>query len=392
MKSILLCIDAYRTMHKYIAETFEYVLSSKYNIDKVYISNTLEICSDTNIQANVIYDFIICLNSKSYTFIQLQRIGIYNSPIIYVYCASDSVKEFPYIYSNFSDVICIQDGINTLPLNYSFINKIRIPILFRNTINIKERTKNKNIVFGCDDNVLIRISKTINKVDALFGNVVVVSSSSKAHRFLNKSITCINGLSDEIIKILNNASIVIGSGDIIAQAIATGISSIVIGECGYGGSITQYNYDLFHSLGFNGRIGGTPYEYIPEDLIITDIRISMNGDSVSPVYETFYGSKLKIFSKELEDIFQLNIENEKIDKEFQKYLRNSDFDIFPIGDNLYVITDIISGENLFILEEKEYEAINYFNIPTSLSKVLKSYDDPHFYEQLITNKFILPYG
>lgn len=59
MKSILLCIDAYRTMHKYIAETFEYVLSSKYNIDKVYISNTLEICSDTNIQANVIYDFII---------------------------------------------------------------------------------------------------------------------------------------------------------------------------------------------------------------------------------------------------------------------------------------------------------------------------------------------
>lgn len=387
MKTVLLSIDIYRTIHKYIVNVIENSLVGKFIIHKIYTGKTANIYPSTDISNNVKYDCIICINGNSYKYLRKKGIDISNTPIIYIYCAKDSFKEFPYCYSRFTEILCIQDGTNTFSLNYSFIKKIRIPLLSNNN-NVNCR----NIIIGGDDSLLVRISKTINTIDALFDNLIVISNTNIVRRFLNKNIVHINGVRNDISEQLLNAKVVIGSGDIIARAVSMGISSIVVGEEGYGGVITETNFNFFHRTGFNGRVGGSYFEYIPEDLIIAELKDFLNtgSDSLKEITKGININSYTAFRDDIRALMDLTIERYNV-IDYGQYLRNDDFDIFPIGDGLHIVKDRVCGINLFLLDEIEYEIIKSFDKPVSIASLSLHYNTMNFFVNLISNKIILPY-
>ena len=71
---------------------------------------------------------------------------------------------------------------------------------------------------------------------------------------------------------------VVASGQDAVCALAVCKPCVVLGDCGLGGLVTPANYEQLQSVAFSGRKGGCPGEFVPIDLLETEIRTVFSSD------------------------------------------------------------------------------------------------------------------
>lgn len=72
--------------------------------------------------------------------------------------------------------------------------------------------------------------------------------------------------------VFKKSHLVVASGRDALRALAVCKPCVVLGDCGLGGLVTPTNYEQLRSVSFSGRKGGYPGEFVPMDLLETEIR------------------------------------------------------------------------------------------------------------------------
>jgi len=145
-------------------------------------------------------------------------------------------------------------------------------------------------------------------------------------------------------------NLVITNRELAAHALHLGYPVLILGENGLGGLVNKHNLNDFESSGFNGRIGGSPKEPVPAELLLNEILVGLNiHDSIQDFeYEATGNCDYVYNSKKWEtDILQILLSIHKLHslikaKDFQNLLIkcSSGFDLYP--------SQSIQGETLII--------------------------------------------
>lgn len=78
--------------------------------------------------------------------------------------------------------------------------------------------------------------------------------------------------------VFRKSHLVVASGQDVVRALAVCKPCVVLGDCGLGGRVTLANYEQLQSVSFSGRKGGYPGEFVPMDLLETEIRTVFSSD------------------------------------------------------------------------------------------------------------------
>ena len=78
--------------------------------------------------------------------------------------------------------------------------------------------------------------------------------------------------------VFKKSHLVVASGQDAVCALAVCKPCVVLGDCGLGGLVTPANYEQLQSVSFSGRKGGCPGEFVPIDLLETEIRTVFSSD------------------------------------------------------------------------------------------------------------------
>lgn len=78
--------------------------------------------------------------------------------------------------------------------------------------------------------------------------------------------------------VFKKSHLVVASGRDTVRALAVCKPCVVLGDCGLGGWVTPANYEQLRSVSFSGRKGGCSGEFVPMDLLETEIRNVFSSD------------------------------------------------------------------------------------------------------------------
>lgn len=243
-------------------------------------------------------------------------------------------------------------------------------------------------------NVLTNIEVTILYKETpmlpLFNTNVVLKDKTKIN------------ITDTVLK----NDLVIGSADIISQAIIAKKPCIVVGEQGYGGLITAQNMPMQCKCNFQGRVGGYIGEYIPEHLLQDDIRklISLKVEEQKEFTEENKKVFLEIckeFSEKWTSILSEVIEQEKLTKDLINcsLKLSSDFNLLPFPDDKFVLSYKETRQVHSNFGKEEASIILLFKKPIKVKDALEKSDYKEekemfleFVQMLVNEKILMPYG
>jgi len=351
---------------------------------------------DYELYESVSYDFIFAFNRialKKYEKIPQKK----QVPVIYSFCLSDIVEE--YIITNVvTQTIIIKDKvirINHLSNTMALYQDMIFPSCIKSGLTFhKERPL---IYIRIEDDYLgeltfLKLLRLLNQMDNY--TIYYQSDHAISRYYINphiKIITCKHDIREEI----DMADIVIGSGMIAAFAVQQEKKTIVIGERGYGGLVTNENLEYHISNCFQGRNGGKLDEFIPLHLVENAIKT----DEIN-IPKTM--EKLSLLQAQCEDRFIKRIEQIVLisgriclNDSTLLYRFSPDFDIIKKKKRFWLCKQIF--RTLYkSVNESESAVIWAFQHPYSIMEVLSKFpqeyeeDIMEYIQELITEKILIP--
>lgn len=146
--------------------------------------------------------------------------------------------------------------------------------------------------------------------------------------------------------VFKKSHLVVASGQDAVRALAVCKPCVVLGDSGLGGLVTSANYEQLRSVSFSGRKGGCSGEFVPMDLLETEIRNVFSLDSrdamlalrkkVLAVYGMEYFSESLV--GEAERIIALSVRFKNRKKRFElKPFRSSVFRVEELDGKMYIM-------------------------------------------------------
>lgn len=146
--------------------------------------------------------------------------------------------------------------------------------------------------------------------------------------------------------VFKKSHLVVASGQDAVRALAVCKPCVVLGDSGLGGWVTSANYEQLRSVSFSGRKGGCPGEYVPMDLLETEIQNVFSLDcrdamlalrkKVLAVYGMEYFSESLV--GEVERIIALSVRFKNRKKRFElKPFRSSVFRVEELDGKMYIM-------------------------------------------------------
>lgn len=108
------------------------------------------------------------------------------------------------------------------------------------------------------------------------------------------------------LSVFRKSHLVVASGQEVVRALAVCKPCVVLGDCGLGGLVTLSNYEQLKSMSFSGRKGGYFGEFIPMDLLETEIRNVFSFNCK----DTMLSLRKKVLAMYGMDCFSTNLINE----------------------------------------------------------------------------------
>jgi len=347
-------------------------------------------------QESVAYDCIFVFNRKILQKYETMLCKV-QSPVIYLFCLSDVAEE--YIVSNLiTQTIIIKD---TVLNTFHFSDAL---VLYQDMFFPSYIIPPKSIHHNEKPLIYIRIEN--NFLDELTFFKLLPLLNQIDNYMIHYQSNCVNGhLINPHIKIIprkqdirekiNKADMVIGSGIIAVFAIQQGKKTVVVGERGYGGLVTNENLEYHISNCFQGRNGGKLDENIPHSLVVKDIEAAKND--TKEILEQFSLIQTKSGNKFIQQIEKTILTNNRIriNDSTLKYLFNPDYDIFKRKRRIWLSKQIFNTLYKSV-NESESAVICAFKQPHSIPEVLNKF--PSIYEKdineyihkLIEEKILIP--
>ena len=376
-----------------------YIYKEKHDLLIRGISETLihhNYSVDYEVKESVSYDCILVFNKKALKKYETMRINKQSS-VIYLFCLSDIAEE--YIVADFvTTTIIFKDKIlNTNHL--SLIQYLFQDMIFPSWVSPKTNIVNEKpvIYIKIEDDYLgkltfLKLLPLLNLMD----NFVIhyQSNHSISRHLINKHIKIIQNKHD-ILKEIDKADIVIGSGIVATFAIQKEKKTIVIGERGYGGLVTEENLGYHISNCFQGRKGGKLDEIIPLDLVKKAIEAEK-----SDAKKTM--EQLTLMLKQRENNFIQRIENAisitnkvVLDDSSLYYRLNPDLDIIKKNKRFWLYKRVF-GTMYKSINESESAVIYAFREAKTIQKALSIFpaeyeeDIREYIHELIEKKILIP--
>lgn len=232
---------------------------------------------------SVTYDCILIFNKKE-LMKHKKVLTTVKMPVIYLFCMSDIVKEYP-VLTCITKIIALKDKIlNSQHLSLiSLIQQEMILPAKQDELNVHKQTAciqrdNRTLIYvNIDDEYFkgLTFLKLLPLLNYLHEYEIIYQSPQGIGReFINKHIRLISSKynSEDCI---DQANIVIASGYTAYRSVLKGKKTIVAGEKGYGGLVTADNLGYHLANFFQGRNGGKFDESIPFPLMENAIKTDM---------------------------------------------------------------------------------------------------------------------
>jgi len=253
---ILFLYHTYKEKHEWLLRGISEVFS-RHNYSVDYEAQELDS-----------YDCILVFNKialKKYKNLLIKS----QKPVIYMFCLSDIAEE--YIVADFvNSTIAFKDKI--INVNHLSLSAILFQdMIFPSCIPPKTNTLNEKpiIYIRIEDDYLCKLTflKLLPLLNQIDNFVIHYQSNNLVSRdLINNHIKIIHEKKD-FLEEIDRADIVIVSGMTATFAIQKEKKTIIIGERGYGGLVTEENLEYHLSNCFQGRNGGKLDEFIPLDLV-----------------------------------------------------------------------------------------------------------------------------
>lgn len=386
---ILFLSHCYRTIHhllvkemKSCLEIYNHKVISKFNSD-------------------ITYDCILVFNRKELKKYQ-KVFDALKIPIVYLFCISDIAEEYP-VLEHVTKIIVLKDKILNVQHLFSSsliyqemilpINKTELKI--QKSI-IPTKSNDKHLIYvNIDDEYFggMTFLKLLSLFNQLQGYEIRYQSNKGIRRqFVNKNIRLINSKCD-IEDCINQAHIVIASGYTAYLAVMHEKKTIVVGEKGYGGLVTEDSLEYHMANFFQGRNGGKFDEYIPFPLMAKAIETDMPDVLKIRDKLLFLQNKnQKSWIQLIEAIGSFSLK-ECIDLTMI-YIFNPDYSLMKINKRIWIFKRIF--RTLYkSINESESAVICAFQKPNSIHGVLSRFpaeyekDIREYIDELIAKKILI---
>ena len=346
-------------------------------------------------QESVLYDCILVLNQKALkkykTVLQKQQ-----APVIYLFCLSDIAEEY-IAHSVVTKTMIIKDKI--LNISLLFPRAFYLDMILPTPIPSKPTpTNEKPLLYIHIENdylgeiTFLKILPLLNQLD----NYAVHYQSSKSigRHLLNPHIKVIPH-KQNIFDQISQADMVIGSGMIAALAVQQGKKTIVIGEKGYGGVVTDDHLEYHISNCFQGRNGGKFDEMVPSQLIVKAIASESNDakrtiERLSTLQAINENKFIRAIEKMVSTSHRVRINDVTL-----KYMFNPDYSFIKKKKRVWLYKRVF-GTLYKSINESEYVVVSTFMQPQSIQDALSMFPVEYkehigeYIQELITEKILLP--
>jgi len=351
------------------------------------------------------YDCVLVFNRK--VLEQYEEIlKTVKTPVIYMFCMSDIVKEY-----------CVSDAIDyTLVFKDKILNTehlLSVPLIYRDMVlpadKIYPQTANNNeasrpkkppvIYLNIDDEYFgdlffFKILPFLN----LLHNYEIYYQSKKGigRQVMNKHIRFVKSQKN-IEDSIDKSDIVIASGLVAYRSVQRGKKTIVIGEKGYGGLITEENLEYHISNFFQGRTGGKFDEAIPPQLLLRSIVSEEAPDPQKIIKKLSFiqSQNGKEFVSLIEKVRDFDKKNYSDEMNTTYYILNPNYEITKKKSRIWLSK---RGFNKLYkpVNESEATVILTFRKPHTLPEALNTFsqeyteDIKEYIHELIAKKILVP--
>ena len=270
MKKILFASYILNARDAYFCEYLvKFLINQKYLIkiisNKRYIAGISDIYEENMCQNADLYDLILAYNKQGFKFIKSYRI---EKPIFYL-CNSDDLYKEHIERNKYSELFLSGRPKIFIDNNcYCLLNTF-----FTETHN-NEHKKDYLVIAV---NSITTIQKLTPLLNTLFAYRIYIISIKDyiSFKYINPNIHIVNNR-NKIDDLFRDAQLIIADDQSVIRGILLKKPVLLVGQYGYGGLITNENFDLLYRYGFSGRPGGNFGEYLPYDLITYDIQEAHN--------------------------------------------------------------------------------------------------------------------
>ncbi|GHT63585.1 hypothetical protein FACS189451_10490 [Bacteroidia bacterium] len=334
---------------------------------------------EKNMHPSNSYDCILVFNRKKLEQYESILKNL-KAPIIYLFCFSDIEREY-IVSTTITQTIVVKDKIPDLR-HFSLASCIYSGMLLPEItlMQNKEIKKEKPIIYVNIDTgylgelTFLKILPLLNQLHNY--QIYYQSKRSIGRQWLNKHIQIIPD-KQNMQELISQSDIVIGSGFVAYSAICQCKKTIVVGERGYGGIVTEENIAYHLSVFFQGRSGGKLDEYIPFPLLakaIGDETLSLRkaNEQLTLLQNANEVKFIQFLEKIITNIKQIDFNDASL-----TYIINPIYNIIKKKNKRWI------GNRSFL---KLYKAINQ-----SESAVISAFQQPHSIQEVL-NIFPVEYA
>lgn len=355
-------------------------------------------CIDTIINIDKDYDIIIAYNLNGYRRIS-SLAKAKNIPVIYIVKQEDCVEECLYDVSLISRFLIINDGDDLLHQLFpkECTTYIPYPCSPPQQESVSPDTSS-GILVATDDKTLLKIIPALNNYTK-YHFTIITGIPSVVKKMLNENCTVITVKRTNIVDLIKNAALVIGSGKTILTSISYGKPTIVAGKYGFGRRITAENIAQHYYSLFKGRLGAQGEEAIPFHLLSHEIDACMTQPEENNTIANSLVEFLKAKQEQTVTIIDNLIGSAIISKPLLDTLLrlSSLYRFIALNASSYLVVEDRTLKVHGMIDRDEYHLIHSFEAGATAKSVMQKnlYKTPKrfvsFIEYLITYKFLVPY-
>jgi len=366
--NILFLSSGYKTIHRVLVK----------EITACFERNNHRVSSEFNPSGT--YDCILVFNRNELKKHQ-KDFEILKAPVIYLFCISDIAKEFP-VTDSVTKIIVLKDKILNVE-HLSFASLIyQDMILPVNPLRPTLSDNKRSIYVNIEDDYLGEL--TFLKLLPLFNilhtyDIHYQSKKGIGRQFINKHIRLINPKCN-VEDCISQANIIIASGYTAYLAILQGKKTIVVGEKGYGGLVTEDNLEYHLANFFQGRNGGKFDEYIPFPLMQQAIETEIPDTQKMQEKFVFLQNQNQKKWIQLIEAMVSSTSKEETDLAIN-YILNPDYNLMKRNNRIWLSKQVF-WKLYQSVNESESAVISAFRQPHSIPEVLNTF--PAEYEEDIS--------
>ncbi|GHV56205.1 hypothetical protein FACS1894182_02270 [Bacteroidia bacterium] len=350
--------------------------------------------------SSVTYDCILTFNRKALKHYQA-TCTVPEIPIIYLFCLSDIAEEYP-VADTITKTIVLKDKI----LNIQHLSGA--PLIYQDMVLplCISRNQPESALTQPDDKPVLYVNieddylgqftfLKLLPVLNLFHHYDIYYQSRKgiSRRYLNKHIRLINAKRD-VEDCISRANVVIASGHAAYLAVQQGKKTIVVGEKGYGGLVTEENLEYHTGNFFQGRNGGKFDEPVPFPLLSQAIEADMpDTRKIADQLAWLQNQNQKQWIQLIETV--ISIAGKKTGDQTLSYILNPEYNVTRKKRRLWLSKQAFWKLHLSV-NESEAVVISAFREPHAISDVLNLFPEQYkdviqdYIGELVAEKVLIP--